>query len=128
MGMAKRIKCPYCEHKGQSHLEESTPFYTYIICFIIYLALGMYSIVIFPCILGILRDQKHRCPKCHNEIKEDSLFSSLEDNIISFNIGKFGLLITRRTLLKLLIGICCLGLAYLALQLFVEGPSWYLES
>ena len=82
MGITKRIKCPYCEHKGQSNLEESTPVYVYALCFILYLALGIYCVILFPCIVGILRDQKHRCPKCHNEIKEDSIFSSLDDSIL----------------------------------------------
>lgn len=56
MGAAKRIKCCYCEHKGHSILEECTPYYAYILCFIAYLALGLYFIVIVPCILGIFRD------------------------------------------------------------------------
>ena len=56
MGAAKRIKCCYCEHKGHSILEEYTPFYAYIICFIAYLVLGLFSLVILPCILGIFRD------------------------------------------------------------------------
>ena len=127
MGAAKRIKCCYCEHKGHSILEEYTPFYAYIICFIAYLVLGLYSLVILPCILGIFRDQKHRCPKCHNEIKEDSIFSCLDDNIISFNIGTFGVLVTRRTLIQALLGISLLGLATLAWDVVIEGPSWYLD-
>ena len=56
MGMAKRIKCPYCEHKGESHLEESTPLYAFILCFILFLFLGFYSMVLLPCVLGVLRD------------------------------------------------------------------------
>ena len=56
MGAAKRIKCFYCEHKGHSILEETTPFYVYILCFVSYLLLGLYCLVIVPCIVGIFRD------------------------------------------------------------------------
>ena len=65
--------------------------------------------------------------KTHNEIKEDSIFSSLDDNIISFNLGTFGVLLTRRTLIKVLMFLVCLGLATLAWDLVIEGPTWYLE-
>ena len=87
----------------------------------------MYSLLIMPCILGLLRDQNHRCPKCHNEIKEDSIFSSLDDNLVSFNVGSFGVLITKRVLLKLFLGVICAGLASVAYEYVVEGPAWYLE-
>ena len=55
-GMSKRIKCPYCEHKGRSHLEESTPIHAYLLCFAVFLMLGMWSVLLMPCILGVLRD------------------------------------------------------------------------
>jgi len=127
MGQAKRIKCPYCEHRGKSNLEESTPVYVYLLCFVIYLVIGFFSVLIYPCIVGIFRDQRHRCPKCHNEIKEDSIFSSLDDKIMTFNVGTFGVLVTRRTLIKMLMFLVCVGLATLAWDVVVEGPTWYLE-
>ena len=37
MGAVKRIKCPYCEHTGQSVLEESTPILAYLLSFALYL-------------------------------------------------------------------------------------------
>jgi len=126
-GMSKRIKCPYCEHKGRSMLEESTPIYTWLLCLAVYLFLGLYSFVLMPCIIGLLRDQIHRCPKCHNEIKEDSIFSSLDDNLVSFNLGSFGVLITRRVLLKLFVGVICAGIASVSYEYVIEGPAWYLE-
>ena len=55
-GMAKRIKCPYCEHKGQSVLEESTPIHAWLLCFAVYILMGIYSFVVMPCIIGLLRD------------------------------------------------------------------------
>jgi len=46
---------------------------------------------------------------------------------MAFNVGTFGVLITRRTLIKMLLFLICLGLATLAWDVVVEGPSWYLE-
>lgn len=42
-------------------------------------------------------------------------------------MGNVGFLVTRRTLVKLLIGIVCAGLAWLAWDFIIEGPTWYLE-
>ena len=56
MGQVKRIKCPYCEHKGQSVLEEQTPIYAYLLCFALYILVGFYAVILMPCIAGILRD------------------------------------------------------------------------
>ena len=56
MGVAKRIKCPYCEHNGQSVLEESTPILAYLVSFALYLLIGFYAVLLMPCIAGILRD------------------------------------------------------------------------
>ena len=109
---AKKIKCPYCDHRGDAHESDNTPIYVYVICFVLYIGLGVYSVPIIPCILGIFRNVRYRCPKCHNEIKEDSVLSSLDDNIVSLNLGgKFGILVTRRALIKLLISVICIGLA-----------------
>ena len=127
MSATKRIKCFYCEHKGHSELEECTPYYVYILCFIAYLILGYYSIVIIPCIVGIFRDQAHRCPKCHNEIKQEDLFTCLDDNIMSFEFGTFGVILTRRILIQALVAIGLIGLATLSWDVVHEGPSWYLE-
>ena len=34
---------------------------------------------------------------------------------------------TRRTIIKLLVGTICMGLATLVYDIVIEGPSWYLE-
>lgn len=83
--------------------------------------------LLMPCVLGLLRDQRHRCPKCHNEIKEDSIFSTLDENLLSFHVGSFGVLITKRVLLKLFLAVMCFGLVAAAYEYLVEGPAWYLE-
>ena len=46
---------------------------------------------------------------------------------MAFNIGSFGVLITRKILLKLFVGIVCAALLYETWDFVVEGPSWYLE-
>ena len=46
---------------------------------------------------------------------------------MSFNIGSFGVLITRRVLLRLFLAVICAGLVAMAYEYLIEGPAWYLE-
>ena len=46
---------------------------------------------------------------------------------MSFNIGTFGVLVTRRILIQALAAISLVGLTWLAWDVVVEGPSWYLD-
>ena len=68
-----------------------------------------------------------RRPKCHNEIKQEDLFTCLDDNIMSFEFGTFGVILTRRILIQALVAIGLIGLATLSWDVVHEGPSWYLE-
>lgn len=55
----------------------------------------------------------HRCPKCLNEIREESIFDSLNDNILEMSVFNFGILVKRRTLLKALIFVlACFACGY----------------
>ncbi|CDW76028.1 UNKNOWN [Stylonychia lemnae] len=100
LGLAKQIKCQFCEHKGSSIIEERNTYTAYLLSIIVLILLGWFGILFVPFCLGLLRQQIHRCAKCLNAVKEKSLFSSLEDNILSLSIGKFGIIIKRRTLVK----------------------------
>jgi len=127
MGKTKKIKCPFCEHKGRSLMQESTPAFTYIIVVSLFFLLGIFSFLLTPMIFGILRQQIHRCPKCLNEIKEDSIFTTLDDDIMELSIGKVGLLVKRRTLVKSLLFVIFTGLFAYIFQIASEGPMWYLD-
>ena len=113
LGGAKTIKCIYCEHKGQSLVEESTSVITYLIFFIIVLmtwqstfaGTTLYFVLmlffVLPILGGIFRIQTHSCPKCLNEVKQNSIFEKLDmdDNICDIQVSNFGMIIKRRTLL-----------------------------
>jgi|LauGreDrversion4_2_1035121.scaffolds.fasta_scaffold461624_1 hypothetical protein len=75
------IVCPFCEHKGTSLIEERNTVISYLVIAIVLLLIGWYGLMLGPFIFGTLRQHIHRCPKCLNATKENSLFSSLEDNV-----------------------------------------------
>ena len=94
----KKIKCIYCEHVGRSICEVSQPWITYVVLLLLCLLVGWLSCCLFPFVLGILRRQIHRCPRCLNPIREESIFECLDDNILELSVCKFGILVKRRTL------------------------------
>ena len=55
-GMSKRIKCPYCEHKGRSLLEESTPITAWLLCFAVFFVAPTLSIMVQKKIIFNVQD------------------------------------------------------------------------
>lgn len=129
---AKEIKCPHCDHKGQSIVEEHTPIFVTLFVCILPMTLGFVSLILIPCIVPLFLQITHRCPRCLNEIKEDSLFAQLNDNIISFRMGNFGVLITKRTILQGLAFLILTILALFLLKYYLIGgiplTAWHLKS
>lgn len=81
----------------------------YLISLIILFGLGWLSICILPLVLSLTKSAVHRCSKCLNEVKNSSLlgFNSLEDKVISFNIGSFGVILSRKYLLYIVLSLSC---------------------
>lgn len=77
----KTIKCTFCDHKGQSEVDEETSIITYLI--FVMMLVGTYDwaiaqsflwymflfLIVLPLIGGILRIQTHSCPQCLNEVQ-----------------------------------------------------------
>jgi hypothetical protein len=94
-------------------VEESTSIITYLIFFILILltwtssfasSIWYFILMLFfvlPILGGIFRIQTHSCPKCLNEVRQNSIFSKLDidDNICDIKVGNLGMIIKRRTLL-----------------------------
>jgi len=73
--------CPFCSHKGHSIIEEKNPILAYLVVTIFIFLIGWFGLFLSPMFMGILRQHIHRCPECLNAIKENSIFSALEDNV-----------------------------------------------
>ena len=65
-----------------------------------------------------MRIAVHRCSKCLNELKNTSVFSlnGMEDKLISFNIGNFGIILTRKYLVYMTLSVFAIILLYLAIS------------
>jgi hypothetical protein len=65
------------------------------------LIFGILSLVLLPVLVSLTKSAIHRCAKCLNEVKTNSYFgfSSMEDKLVTLQIGKLGIILTRRLLL-----------------------------
>ena len=98
---SQKIKCPFCDACSYSIVEYRASFLGYLISILAILVFGFVSIMIMPFLVSLTKQAIHRCAKCLNEVKNNSYFgfSSLEDKLLTFNIGNFGIILTRRYLL-----------------------------
>ena len=65
------------------------------------LIFGILSLVLMPILVSLTKTAIHRCAKCLNEVKDSSYFgfASMEDKLVAFQIGSFGIIFTRKLLL-----------------------------
>lgn len=70
-----------------------------------------------PFLVGLTKQAVHKCAKCLNDVKQASTFglNSLEDKVIAKNVGNFGIILTRRYLLYIVMVIA----AFLSIYTFV---------
>lgn len=62
---------------------------------------GALSMMLIPFLVGLTKQGVHKCAKCLNDVKQSSMFglNSLEDEVIAKKVGNFGVILTRRQLL-----------------------------
>ena len=73
----------------------------YLLTLIAMLVFGFLSLVLMPFLVSLTKTAIHRCAKCLNQVQDSSYFglSSLEDRLFTWQVGTFGIILTRRTIL-----------------------------
>jgi len=84
-------------------IEYRPQFIGYLLIFLCVLAFGIPGFMLIPFLANLTKMAVHRCSKCLNEVLTDSIFgySSMNDRIIQFQFGNFGIVLSRKTLLYL---------------------------
>jgi hypothetical protein len=96
-----KVKCPFCDAVSNSIVEYRPSVIGYMLTLLAMLIFGILSLILMPFLVSLTKSAIHRCAKCLNEVKDNSYFglSSLDDKMFSFSIGNFGVILTRRTIL-----------------------------
>jgi hypothetical protein len=117
LGRSTKIKCPFCDAVSLSIVEYRPSLIGYLLTVLAMLIFGILSLVLLPFLVSLTKQAIHRCAKCLNEVKNNSYFgfSNMEDKLVSFEIGKFGVILTRRLLFYIVLVLT----AMLAIYVFV---------
>ena len=89
----------------------------YLLTIVSMLVFGILSLILLPFLVSLTKTAIHRCAKCLNQVQESSYFgySSLNDKLFTWQIGSFGVLLTRRTILYMVMVI----IAFLSIYVFI---------
>ena len=121
--------CRYCKHKGEMLVEFQNSFLGYLIAVLLFLLLGLVAILVAPVGVMLTRSKVQRCPRCLNKVKESTLQSlssgRMSDEVWAFNVGSFGVILTRKYLIYILLVLVTLGGILALLQ---SGVLQYDES
>lgn len=65
------------------------------------LVFGILSLVLLPLLVSVTKQAIHRCAKCLNEVKTNTYFgfNSMEDKVMTFSVGKVGIIVTRKMMM-----------------------------
>ena len=99
-----KIKCPYCDAVSNSIVEYQPSLLGYIATMIAMLIFGFLSLILMPFLVSLTKTAIHRCAKCLNQVQDNSYFgfSSLDDKLFQYECGKVGIIMTRRTIMYIL--------------------------
>ena len=89
----------------------------YLLTIVSMLVFGILSLILLPFLVSLTKTAIHRCAKCLNQVQESSYFgySSLNDKLFTWQIGSFGVILTRRTILYMVMVI----IAFLSIYVFI---------
>lgn len=98
-----KVKCPFCDAVSNSIVEYRPSLIGYLITILCMLLFGLIGFIMLPVLVNLTKSAIHRCAKCLNEVKTNSIFgfSSMDDLVISYQFGNFGIILTRKMLLYL---------------------------
>lgn len=119
---SQTIHCPYCDTRADSLVDYKLNILGYFIALILMLGLGWLSFCILPFVLSLTKSAVHRCSKCLNEVKNNSFlgFNSMEDKVISFNIGQFGVALSRKYLLYITMTLVAAALLFVIMETKID--------
>lgn len=100
-----KIKCPFCDAVSNSIVEYKPSLLGYLFTMIAILIFGILALVLVPFLVSLTKTAIHRCAKCLNEVKDTSYFgfSTMEDKLMAIQIGSFGIILTRKLLLYMVL-------------------------
>ena len=99
--------CPFCHMKIVTEVEHEVSWIGVILSIIFLLFLKIYGIIFIIIILRFTQNTTHSCTNCLNKIGIYTIFDalSLQDKVFTLRLSSFGLVITKKHLFSLVVGL-----------------------
>lgn len=93
--------CQHCEKRILTEVEHQTTWIGIASCFLLLIIFKIFAIPLIIMIIPLTQQTTHTCSNCLNVVGIRTFYDifALRDNIVSFQIGNFAILISRKQLL-----------------------------
>ena len=102
--------CPFCKHKIFTEIEHEASWIGVVLSIIFLLVFKIYGIIFIVLSIRFTQNTTHSCPNCLNKIGTYTIFDalSLQDKVFTFQLSSFGIVITKKHIFSILLGIICI--------------------
>ena len=99
--------CPFCHMKIFTEIEHEVSWIGIILGVMLLLFFKIYGIIVLVVLLRLTQNTTHSCPNCLNKIGIYTIFDalSLQDKVFTIQLASFGLVITKKHIFSLVIGL-----------------------
>ena len=99
--------CPFCHMKIFTEIEHEVSWMGIVLGVILLLFFKIYGIICLVVLLRFTQNTTHSCPNCLNKIGIYTIFDalSLQDKVFTIQLASFGLVITKKHIFSLIMGL-----------------------
>jgi len=99
--------CPFCKMKIFTEIEHEVSWIGIVLSVMLLLFFKIYGIICLVILLRFTQNTTHSCPNCLNKIGIYTIFDalSLQDKVFTLQLASFGLVITKKHIFSIILGI-----------------------
>lgn len=121
------VTCKYCSNKVLTEVEHETTWTGIFFGLVLLMIFNVYSIPLILLLIPLTQQTSHRCPSCLNVIGTCNYYDvlSFSDKVLSFTIGTFAILISKKHLLGMFVfALISTTFMYFFLHFEVSGKNF----
>lgn len=101
--------CPFCNRKIFTDIEHEASWIGVVLSILFLLVFKIYGIIFIILIIRFTQNTTHYCSNCLNKIGTYTVFDALalKDKVFTFKFSSFGLVITKKHIFSILLGLFC---------------------
>ena len=99
--------CPFCHMKIFTEIEHEISWLGIVLCILMIIFFKIIGIILSVVVIRFTQNTTHSCPNCLNRIGVYTVFDalSLQDKVFSIKFSSFGIVITKKHLFSIVLGL-----------------------